>query len=92
MPTHAWDSSTYYKIIVPTPETPQCRFTQYLAIVCLQEFDERDYRQEEWLRDDSGVVSFDSVHDAREYLAATVAAKFIRPEDREIQNHVDQYR
>jgi len=92
MPTHAWDSNTYYKIIVPTPETPQSRLTQYLTIVCVQECDEYDYIQEEWLRDDSGVVSFDSERDAREYLAATVAQKFIRPEDREIQNHVDQYR
>lgn len=81
-------SDVYYKIKVPNPT----RDYPYMSICTVQDFDEYDYVQEEWLRDDDGVVSFDSEEEAREYLAANVSEEFIDPEDRLIRNHVNQYK
>jgi hypothetical protein len=85
-------SDVYYKIMVPAPAGFRMDTEPYLTICTVQDFDEYDYVQEEWLRDDDGVVSFDSKKEAREYLAHNVNQKFIRPEDQLIRNHINQYR
>jgi hypothetical protein len=86
-------SDVYYKIQVPTTAgSKDRRHTPHMTICTVQDFDEYDYVQEEWLRDDDGVVSFDSKEEAREYLAANVDEEFIHPEDRLVRNHVNQYR
>lgn len=88
MPQHSYNADPYYKILVPNVRPNNEHFT----ICCVQDFDEYDYAQDEWLQDDDGVVSFDSKVDAQEYLAAHVNEKWIHPSDRLIQNHVNQYR
>jgi hypothetical protein len=91
MPTHDYNVDPYYKIIVPN--TPS-RKNPTMIIVCIQDFDEYDYYSDEWLRDDDGVVSFNSREDAREYLADKVHTKWISAEDKmtPTSTHVDRYR
>ena len=93
MPTHSYDADPYYKILVPNPPSRGSGpYKNFFTICCVQDFDEYDYAQDEWLQDDEGVVSFDSLLDAQEYLAANVDPKWVRHEDRLIQNHVNQFR
>ena len=91
MPTHRYNTETYYQIIVP--HTPS-RGNEVMIIVQLNDYDQYDYFSEEWLRDDDGVVSFDSLLDAREYLGDNVDTKWISREDQitPTSTHVDRYR
>jgi hypothetical protein len=91
MPTHSYNTETYYQIIVPN--TPS-RNNEFMTIVQLDDYDQYDYFSDEWLRDDDGVVSFDSKLDAREYLADKVDAKWVSREDQitSTSTHVDRYR
>lgn len=87
MPTHTRHMDVYYKILIPLERT------NHLMLICtVQDFDEYDYNQEEWLADDDGVVSFDFEEDARQYLADHVDDKWIRPEDRLVKSHVNNWR
>jgi hypothetical protein len=86
MPTHDPYAAIYYKILIPLP-----RNNDLMHICTLQDFDEYDYAEDEWLKDDDGVVSFNSEEDAQRYLADHVDTKWIRPSDRLAKSHVNNW-
>lgn len=66
----------YYRIQKPNGD-------QYMSICTLQWFDEFDYDQKLWLRDEQGEpLKFALEADARDFLNTYIDPRFIRWEDR----------
>lgn len=74
------EDDLYYRIQMPNRD-------KYMSICTVQWFDEFDYDQRFWLKDDEGEdLMFDSYEDAQFFLNTQIEEEYIRPEDALYEN------